>query len=149
MQTLLITVLFFIRTDCPVSNSYAPEIERISQAYAARGVRFELVFPDRALTSAQIAQYRRDYSLTVPAKADPDRIFAKRAQIRTTPEAAVFLDGVLVYHGRIDNRFASLGKERHAVSDYSLEEALQSLLSGRKPAQAYQPAIGCALGDLP
>ena len=27
-------VLFFIATDCPVSNGYAPEIQRICAAYA-------------------------------------------------------------------------------------------------------------------
>ena len=43
MHALFITVLIFLRTDCPVSNSYAPEIERISRVFAARGVGFDFV----------------------------------------------------------------------------------------------------------
>ena len=36
-------VLLFAATDCPVSNGYAPEIQRVCDAYAARGVHS----PDR------------------------------------------------------------------------------------------------------
>ena len=33
-------VIFFVTTDCPLSNAYAPEMNRIEQTYAPRGVRF-------------------------------------------------------------------------------------------------------------
>ena len=33
-------VLFFISIDCPISNSYIPEMQRIHDAYSNRGVRF-------------------------------------------------------------------------------------------------------------
>jgi len=34
-------VLFFVTTDCPVGNSYVPELNRIREAYAGRGVLLE------------------------------------------------------------------------------------------------------------
>ena len=40
------TALIFIRTDCPVANQAAPEIERVRALYADRGVRFWLVYVD-------------------------------------------------------------------------------------------------------
>src|SRR3954453_16325251 len=44
-------VLLFVRTDCPVSNRYAPEIERMRAKYAAQGVVFWLVYPDEDTTT--------------------------------------------------------------------------------------------------
>ena len=37
------TVTFFIASDCPISNAYAPEISRICSIYQARGVSCRLV----------------------------------------------------------------------------------------------------------
>ena len=39
-------VLFFVATDCPVSNSYAPEIQRVCREYGPRGVGCVLVYED-------------------------------------------------------------------------------------------------------
>ena len=145
MHALLITVLIFLRTDCPISNSYAPEIERISRVFAARGVRFEIVFPDRSLTKEQMERYRQDYALTIPAHQDAGLKTVKRAQVRTTPEAAVFSGDLLVYHGCIDNRVAALGKSRPAATEHDLEQVLKAILSGHPSPFAHRPAIG----DLP
>src|SRR5262245_40798224 len=55
-------VLVFAATDCPVSNGYAPEIQRVCAAYAARGIRCLLVYEDAGLTAdaarAHLAEYR-------------------------------------------------------------------------------------------
>ncbi len=149
MTSLLITVLIFLRTDCPISNSYAPEIERLSKAYAGRGVQFQLVFPDRALSQGQIDRYRREYALTIPAQRDPTRALTVKAQAIATPEAAVFVGDRLVYHGRIDNRYAALGKARPAATEHDLEQVLQAVIQGRESPFVHRPAIGCAIGDLP
>src|SRR4051812_13136377 len=37
-------VLFFVSTDCPVANGYAPEIQRICGAYAGKGIACSLVY---------------------------------------------------------------------------------------------------------
>ena len=39
-------VLIFMRTDCPVSNRYAPTIKALGEQYAGKA-RFFLVYPDR------------------------------------------------------------------------------------------------------
>ena len=50
-----ITVLVFTRTDCPIANRYAPELRRLSERYAGRGVRFWLVYPDARTTATRMA----------------------------------------------------------------------------------------------
>src|SRR5258705_11944192 len=41
-----VVVCLFTRTDCPVSNSYAPEVRRIYEKFSPRGGGFYLVYPD-------------------------------------------------------------------------------------------------------
>src|SRR5689334_201117 len=37
-------VCLFTRTDCPISNSYAPEVRRMYEKFSPRGVAFYLVY---------------------------------------------------------------------------------------------------------
>src|SRR5213078_2580415 len=39
-------VCLFTRTDCPVSNSYAPPVRRMYEKFSPLGVGFYLVYPD-------------------------------------------------------------------------------------------------------
>jgi hypothetical protein len=39
-------LLFFLTSDCPISNSYAPEIQQICRDYAAKGVNCSLIYED-------------------------------------------------------------------------------------------------------
>src|SRR5208337_4096165 len=63
-------VLIFIRTDCPISNRYAPTIQRISAQYAGK-TAFWLVYPDKSESSAAIETHLRDYGYKLPALHDP------------------------------------------------------------------------------
>ncbi len=55
-------VFLFTRTDCPISNSYAPEIARLHTQFAPRGAVFWLVYCDPDETPAIIRQHLREYS---------------------------------------------------------------------------------------
>jgi thiol-disulfide isomerase/thioredoxin len=140
-------VLLFVRTDCPVSNRYAPLINRISSEYAGK-VAFWLVYPDRTTTAEAIRQHERDYGYHLPALRDPHHILAAQARVEVTPEAAVFEPGHrLVYHGRIDNLYQDFGRARSAATTHELVDAIQAVLSGKKPP-ASAPAVGCFISDL-
>src|SRR5579862_2979084 len=62
-------VLFFITNDCPISNFYAPEIQRICGDYASKGVACELVYSDLTLDDAAIRKHHADYGYpeSIPA----------------------------------------------------------------------------------
>src|SRR5262252_5686091 len=59
-------VVYCATTDCPVSNSYVPELNRIHDAYAGRGALFLAVAVDLKLTRAAAAGYARDYGYRFP-----------------------------------------------------------------------------------
>jgi hypothetical protein len=138
------TVLVFLATNCPVSNRYAPEIRRIHDDYASRGVRMYLVYPDREDTAA-IREHLREHALDVPALRDPDHVLVRRAGASLTPEAAVFRKGAEVYHGRIDDRQVDLGVARSEASRRDLRDAIDAALAGKQPPEAYAPAVGCSI----
>ena len=66
-------VLLFTRTDCPISNRYAPEIRRVYSRYHDRGVSFYLVYPDRDETPETIEKHRAEYSYPMPGDSGPPR----------------------------------------------------------------------------
>jgi len=140
-----ILVLIFLRTDCPLSNRYAPEIQRLAGVH--KEAEFRLVLPER-LSDAQREDYRRKFAYTIPAVSDPDGELVRKSHAATTPEAAVFANGRLVYHGRVDNRYIDFGKSRPRATEHDLDLVLAALADGKPVPYASRPAIGCAIADL-
>jgi thiol-disulfide isomerase/thioredoxin len=140
-------VLLFIRTDCPISNRYAPEIQHLYKTYEPQGVDFRLVYPERDLAVAAIAKHRLEYGYSIPALPDANHRYVARAKIRATPEAAVFVHGELVYRGRIDDRYIDFGKFRSDASKHDLDEVLAAVVAGKAMRFRETKAIGCAIED--
>ena len=84
-----IVVLVFVRTDCPISNRYAPLLQSLSEKFRDHAT-FWLVYPDATETSPQIRAHRSAYHYSLSALRDPHHQLVKRAQVTITPEAAVF-----------------------------------------------------------
>ena len=143
------TVLLFIRSDCPITNRYAPDLKRIADKFAPDGVAFWLVYPDPAETDGSIQKHIAEYQLPGKPLRDPGRTLIRRAHATVAPEAAVFdSGGKLIYHGRIDDRWVEIGKSRPAPTTHDLEDAISAVLAGRPVAHPETRAIGCSLADL-
>lgn len=138
-------VLLFIRSDCPISNRYAPEIERLYSKYSPQKVDFRLIYTEADLTPAAMDHHRQEYGYKIPGELDPEHRFVKRAGVRTTPEAAVFVGGQLVYRGRIDDRYVDFGKSRPVADHHDLDDVLAAVMAGKTPAFQETKAIGCAI----
>ena len=149
------SVVFFVATDCPVSNAYAPEIQRVCREYGPRGVGCSLMYEDIDTTAArtvldrQVRSHLVEYQYAgVPAAIDRDRSAATAAQASITPTAVVVdRTGEIRYRGRVDNLYAALGKTRQQVTSHDLREALDAVLSGRPVPHPATEAIGCYLTD--
>lgn len=143
------TVLVFVRADCPISNRYAPELARLHETFAGRGVAFYLVYADAARAPEEIRHHREEYGLRMPALLDPEHAMVGASGATVTPEAAVFdRAGRLVYRGRIDDTWLSFSDRRRAPTRHDLARALEDLLAGREVAVRRTRAVGCYLEDL-
>jgi hypothetical protein len=142
-------VLIFARTDCPITNRYAPELARIGKEFTPEGVKFWVVYPDKTETPAMISAHMAEYHLPGEGIADPGGELQKRAEAKVSPQAAVFDSaGKLTYSGRIDDRFVAFGKSRAAPTVHDLEEAIEATISGKPVKEPRTKAIGCYLDDL-
>lgn len=142
-----VRVFIFVRTDCPITNRYAPEIRRLSEEFPA--AQFWLVYPDPSETAARIQKHMIDFALPGQPLRDPNHELVKRAHAETAPEAAVFdAKNILVYHGRIDDLWVSPGRARPMPTTHDLEDAIGAVLAGRTPKEAETRAVGCSLADV-
>ena len=143
------SVFIFTAIECPISNRYAPEMQRIAAEFAGRGVRTWLVFADPGDRPDAIRAHLRQFALSIPALRDPSHDLVRLAGAMISPEAAVFdRRGRVMYHGRIDDRWVDFGRDRPAPTRRDLVEALSALVDGRPVAEPVTQAIGCYLADF-
>ncbi len=142
-------VFIFVRTDCPVTNRYAPELKRIYGEFASRGVAFWLVYADRDESPEHIRSHIAEYGFPGTPVRDPDQELVARARVTVAPEAALFdSSDRLVYRGRIDDRWIDFGKSRPSAQLHDLEDAIAATLAGKPVRRAVTRAIGCSLADV-
>jgi hypothetical protein len=154
-----VVVFIFGATDCPISNRYVPEVERLRKLFGAPDattigeIRFWWVYPNAADTVELIASHNQEFQITedqsLGSLRDPGQTLARKSEATTTPEAAVFVveKGVfrLVYHGRLDDRYHAIGEERPKAEHHDLEDAIAAALAGKPVSQPGAPPVGCAI----
>jgi hypothetical protein len=142
----LTTVLVFTTTDCPISNRYAPEIQRLATKFGA--VKFVMVYPVASDTPELIDAHRRKFAYAMDFLRDDKHELLKKTGVTVTPEVAVMKDGRMLYRGRIDDRYVDFGRDRPQPTVRDLERSLDAILAGRPVPIAETRAVGCFLSDL-
>jgi thiol-disulfide isomerase/thioredoxin len=139
------SVLFFVTSDCPISNRYAPEIQRLCAAYRAKGLSCTLVYEDAAIDPAAVRAHAEAFGYRgIPAVIDTGHAIAAAANATVTPQAvAVGPGGRVQYRGRIDNRYERPGTLRRVVTVHDLRDALDDILAGRAVSRPATEAVGC------
>jgi hypothetical protein len=142
------TVLVFILPDCPICNTYMPELNRLHETFASRGVDLLLVHVDSEVTAERAKSHAAEYQIEIPVALDPGHSWVKKAGATITPEVAVFSSsGDLLYRGRINNQYAGLGKRRANVTSHDLADALEAVLAGKSVLEPRTEAVGCLIPD--
>jgi peroxiredoxin len=139
-------LLFFITTDCPVGNSYVPEMNRLREAYGSRGVAFYAVQADPTVADDVVARYARDYRYSFPLLLDPAQILVRHANATITPQAAILSpEGKVLYLGPIDNRVEDFGKTRPKATETYVRDVLDAILGGKGIVFSTHKSIGCSI----
>src|SRR5262249_26641715 len=106
-------VLVFVSTDCPLSNSYVPELNRLAQRYGSRGFAFYAVQGDATTSNDVVRRHVREFGYAFPYLLDAEETLADWTGAMVTPEAAIVSPrGELLYLGRIDHRLEDFGERR-------------------------------------
>ena len=139
-------VLFFVTTDCPLSNGYAPEMNRIEQAYAPRGVLFYAVQGDTTIPDEEVRRHAREYGYRFPALLDPRQILARHTGATVTPEAVVLsARGRGAISGTHRQSRGGLRQGAREATEFDLRDALDAVLAGRPVPHPRTRALGCAI----
>ena len=142
----------FTRSDCPIANRYAPDLERLQRRAAQASVDFWLVFVDPGERAADIREHLRSFKYSGRVLRDPRHILVRAVGATIAPEAAVFVREAsaprLIYRGRIDDRYLAPGRMRPAATAHDLEDTIDSLRDARRLTLRETQAVGCVIADL-
>jgi peroxiredoxin len=136
-----ITVVTFIATQCPVSNSYNRRMIDLYKDYAAKNVKFIFVNANRSEPPSEVREHAARVGFPFAVYKDPDNVLADRFDAQVTPESYVIDgSGVIRYHGAIDD---NMNESR--VHTRTLRVALDALLDGKPVLSTQTKAFGCTI----
>ena len=139
-------VLVFIDAECPIANAYQPELRRLQEKFGKKGVRFVLIHADPETDVEKAQTHEKEYGITATVCIDKAHRWVKRTGATVTPEAVVLdATGKTIYKGRIDDRYADLGKKRPEPKVRDLDLALTALLAGQPVKVPKTKAVGCRI----
>jgi thiol-disulfide isomerase/thioredoxin len=136
-----ITVVTFIATECPVSNSYNQRMIALYKDYTPKNVKFIFVNANRSEPASDVREHAKRVGFLFPVYKDPDNVVADRFDAQVTPESYVIdSSGILRYHGSIDDDM----NVAH-VRTQRLRLALDALLAGKPVPATETKAFGCTI----
>jgi peroxiredoxin len=137
-------LLFFVTPDCPVSQGYVPEMNRIRRDYVSRGVLVYGVQADRSAAEADVRRHVQEFEYEFPVLLDARHRLVEHVDATVTPEAVALTPaGRVLYSGRIDDRIPALGVRRPRATAHDLRDALDAILAGRPVVRTGPLPAGC------
>jgi hypothetical protein len=142
-------VLFFAASDCPISNRYIPELQRLERQFGPSGVQVWFVYPNPGDNAQAIRAHDVEFAISAKTALDTNQSLTRMAHASTTPEAAVFIPERQnlrqVYRGRIDDLYVSVGTVRPHAIHHDLEQAIRAVLAHTPVLPPGGPTIGCSI----
>jgi hypothetical protein len=118
-------------------------MRELHQEYGNQQIEFVGMFPGALESDSTILKFKNKYM--IPFNLTKDSLEHVRLGATITPEVVVERNGKLIYMGRIDDSFESVGKKRSVVNSYELKYVLSEVVNGRTPEYHTVPAIGCII----
>ena len=139
-------VIVFLSPDCPICQYYMGEFPKIRQELDSLSIPFIQIFCG-AIKEGELFRFKKRYGSFSTLLMDEHYTLATLLKATIYPE--IFLVDIqanrVVYHGKIDDRFPSLGVRNTIVRESYFTDALHSLLKGAVVHPAFVPAVGCFL----
>lgn len=141
-------VFVFLGPECPVSQRYVPELNRIARHADTNAVEFFGVISGKSMTRTQAVEFVKEYAIQFPVIFDEKKALAHWLRPTHMPEAFVLKpDGDRVYRGRIDDWYLAPGRPRAVIRERELREAIAAVGVGKMPATHFAPPVGCYFED--
>lgn len=145
-----VLVLFFVATDCPISNRSFPEMKRLREKYTPQEAAFWYVYPNDDETPQAVEDHQRSFDAHGISMLAHGPDIVRLAHVYATPEVAILKRAPrtgwqTIYAGPIDNRYVKFGLERSRATEHYADDAIAAAIAGRKPMPATGNIVGCAI----
>ncbi len=138
-------VLIFGSPFCNTANTFLPEINAITEAYAA-DFTFYLVHSEPDLKLTQVMEHKELLNVRPTALLDAKQQLAQLTGARVTPEVAVLSpSGLTLYQGRINDLYLGPTKRQRKATTADLRDALDAIRAGQPVAAPKTEAMGCKI----
>ena len=141
------TVIMFWCNHCPYVIPNQDRVIAMQEEYRDRGVSFAAICSNSAATHPadsfeNMKRRALEKGYNLPYLHDDSQDVARAFGAERTPEVFAFdADGLLRYHGRIDDNHEDVELAR----SHDLRGALDSMLAGTSPDPAETGALGCTI----
>ncbi|MDN3686854.1 redoxin domain-containing protein [Cyclobacterium jeungdonense] len=147
-----VTMVFIVTSlNCPYAKLYEERILDLHQQYSGSNVFFALVNPHSWMEEENqdhMQQLTWAQDAGIPFLMDNEQEFTRQTGARKIPEAIVISSGPtgysIAYQGAIDNNAQSPA----SVSVRYLDNAIQDILSRKRPGPAVTRAVGCNIRTI-
>lgn len=140
-----LVIVYFMGTDCPISNLYLKDLADLAKRCQSRGVRIVGIQSNAGMTPARAAEHARQFKVAFPVLIDAKQRVA--GQFGATRTAEVFVldpQRTVRYHGEIDDRYGYTYK-RGEPTRRELVRAIEELLAGKPVTIAETTPRGCLI----
>ncbi len=143
-------IIVFTCNTCPVSKAYQDRIEALNKNYKAKGFPVIAINTNDPIASPgdsfeKMQEVAKAKNMTYPYLEDPNHVYTRLYGAAKTPHSFIVQKTTkgneLVYFGAIDNDQEYTNPKR----DNYVNDALEQILDGKKPAVNYTKAVGCTI----
>ncbi|HYE73947.1 MAG TPA: redoxin domain-containing protein, partial [Blastocatellia bacterium] len=136
-----LVVLSFLSMRCNVTKAYQERIRTLASEAEAHGIAFLGINSNANETISEIRQHASEVKFDFPILKDDENRVADLYGAERTPEMYIIdQQGILRYHGRIDNSI-----EPRQVKRRDLHETLNELLANKPVSTPETKAFGCII----
>lgn len=136
-------IVFLVQGNkCPCSAAYVDRINAIHEEYGPKGVEIWAFNPNANETAEETRAFVDEKKVRYSTAYDTNGMVAGMLQAACTTEAWVAdRDGVLRYHGRVDDNIYEPDK----VTEHDLRVALDAVLAGEPVPKPETSAYACTI----
>lgn len=142
-----VLVVVFTCNHCPYAQAVWPRLIELQEKYQTKEAQFIGInaninpeFPEDSFE--KMKEYAQQCGINFPYLADETQEVARAYKAQCTPDIYVFdAAKTLAYHGRIDDNW----KDSQKVTKHELDDAIASLIRGKRPDAKQNPSMGCSI----
>ncbi len=142
-----VKAFIFFSTECPICKKQASDIREIHSYFKQKGVAFYFVYHKLFQSKSKINKFHIANAFPLNnIVMDRDNKLTNILNASVTPECfLVDENGAVVYSGKINDRFESIGVQRNYISEHYLKESIESILLGKEVKIKCTKAVGCII----